>query len=315
MNLCSILACLAPVAASIAWQAPGPHALTQHQTVRLWTGAAPASLGVAPEDIPTLTAYLPADKTRTGSAVIVCPGGGYGVLADHEGRPVAEWLNSLGVTAFVLRYRLGPHYHHPVELGDAQRAIRVVRANAAAWDVDPLRIGILGFSAGGHLASSAATHFDAGVQASEDPVERESSRPDLAILLYPVITMSDPFTHAGSRQNLLGEHPAAQLIEKLSNEKQVTPQTPPTFLMHTADDEAVSVENSLLFASALRSAGVPFELHVFQHGAHGVGLAVGDPILGAWPALCGEWLVSHGFARQKEPSGAKRSARPISGGK
>jgi acetyl esterase/lipase len=228
--------------------------------------------------------------------VVVCPGGGYGVLAsDHEGKQVAEWLNSLGVSAFVLQYRLGPRYHHPAPLQDAQRAIRMVRAHGQGWGVAPDRIGILGFSAGGHLASSAATHFDDGAPDSEDPVERVSSRPDFAVLCYPVISLTTVATHAGSRKNLLGEEPDPALVWKLSSELQVTPRTPPTFLFHTDDDPAVPVENSLLFFQAMKRAGVPGELHVFAHGRHGVGLAPTDPSLSQWPGLCARWMEGLGL--------------------
>lgn len=262
----------------------------------LWPNGAPGALGKATEDGPSLTLYR-AEGKPTGAGFIVCPGGGYAGLAPHEGEPIARWLNSLGITAGVLRYRLGPRYHHPIELGDAQRAIRTMRSRAAEWGIDPNRIGILGFSAGGHLASSAATHFDSGEPSAADPVDRAGCRPDLAVLVYPVVTMSEPFTHLGSRQNLLGDHPSGELIDLLSNEKQVTKQTPPCFLMHTADDEAVPVENSLMFAAALRTAGVPFEIHVYEHGPHGVGLAANDPALSSWPGRCADWLRRHKFAR------------------
>ena len=257
----------------------------------LWPSGAPGALGSEAVDKPKITVYRAAAATANGAAVVVCPGGGYGVLAaDHEGKQVAEWLNSFGVSAFVLQYRLGPRYHHPAPLQDAQRAIRTVRARSAEWGIDPARIGILGFSAGGHLTATAATHFDAGQPGSSDPVERVPSRPDFAVLVYPVISMKDPVTHAGSRRNLLGENPDPKLVELLSNEQQVSAQTPPSFLFHTADDEAVPVENSLQFFEALHKAGVPAELHVFAHGHHGVGLAPDDPALSQWPKLCESWM-------------------------
>jgi acetyl esterase/lipase len=212
----------------------------------LWAGAgAPGAVGNEPVDIPTLTPYLPPKEKMSGAAIIVCPGGGYTHLADHEGRPVAEWLNSLGITAFVLKYRLGPRYHHPAPMQDAARAIRTVRARAAEWRLDPQRIGILGFSAGGHLASTAGTHFDSGKPDAQDAIERVSSRPNLMILIYPVITMRDK-THAGSKKNLLGAEPTPELVTLLSNDEQVTKETPPAFLVHTMTDSAVPVENSLL---------------------------------------------------------------------
>jgi acetyl esterase/lipase len=263
------------------------------QAIKLWPNGAPGALGSDPDDIPTLTPFLPSEKS-TGAAVIVCPGGGYTHLADHEGRPVAEWLNSIGITAFVLKYRIGPKYHHPAPLQDAARAIRLVRARAAEWNIDPKRIGILGFSAGGHVASTIGTHFDAGNPSADDPIERVSSRPDLLVLIYPVITMGE-FTHAGSKKQLLGENPSADMVKLLSNEEQITKQTPPTFLVHTANDSAVPVENSLHFAEQLRKLGIPFELHIYERGPHGFGLGGSDPILSTWPARCADWLRVQGF--------------------
>jgi acetyl esterase/lipase len=286
------LATVALVMAALAQDTKAPP-----RTVRLWSGHVPDSKGVEEIDIPTVTIYSPSPDRATGAAIVVCPGGGYGGLADHEGKPIAEWLNTLGITGVVLKYRLGPKYHHPIMKNDVGRAIRLVRANAAEWKLDPKRIGVLGFSAGGHLASTAATHFDDGDAAAPDPIDRVSSRPDIAVLVYPVITMTDPFTHSGSRQNLLGDNPTPDLIELLSNEKQVTDKTPPTFLVHTADDPVVPMENSLLFAMACRKAHVPVELHVFEHGPHGIGLGTGDPILSAWPALCARWLGKHSFLK------------------
>jgi acetyl esterase/lipase len=269
------------------------------KTLRLWAGDAPGAKGTEPADIPTITIYTPPAEKANGAAIVVCPGGGYGGLADHEGRPIAEWLNTLGVTGIVLKYRLGPRYHHPVMLNDVGRAIRTVRSHAKEWNLDPKRVGVLGFSAGGHLASTAATHFDDGDPNAADPVDRVSSRPVVAILVYPVITLTDPFTHAGSRHNLLGDNPSPELITLLSNEKQVTAKTPPTFLVHTADDGAVPMENSLLFAMACRKAGVPVELHVFEHGPHGIGLGGNDPILSSWPVSCARWLQFRGFFKQQ----------------
>src|SRR2546426_4521761 len=210
---------------------------TPETPIVVWPGGAPGSLGNEPGDIPTLTPYLPPKEKVTGAAVIVCPGGGYTHLADHEGGPVAEWLNSLGVTAFVLKSRLGPRYHHPAPLQDAARAIRIVRSRAAEWGLDPQRIGILGFSAGGHLASTAGTHFDSGKPDAPDVIERVSSKPNLMVLIYPVITMREQ-THAGSKKNLLGDHPSPELVALLSNDEQVTKETPPTFLVHTMNDSA-----------------------------------------------------------------------------
>jgi acetyl esterase/lipase len=277
--------------------------------VPLWPQGAPGAKGTDPDkDVPTLTICLPKPDTATGAAVVVCPGGGYGMLAvDHEGRQVAEWLNSVGVAAFVLKYRLGPRYHHPAMLNDAGRAIRTVRAGAKRWGLDPQKVAIIGFSAGGHLASTAGTHFDAGKPDAEDPIERVSSRPDRLILVYPVIALATPYGHAGSLRNLLGDHPTQELIENLSNERQVTKDTPPTFLAHTNADAGVPAENSLLFALALRKAGVPVELHLFERGPHGLGMGGGtaqfkvppDPAFQMWPKLCETWLKNQGFLDKK----------------
>ena len=261
----------------------------------LWPGGAPGAQGSEDIDKPTLASYLVPAGRGTGTAVIVCPGGGYqGLSMDKEGDQIARWLNSLGVTAFVLKYRLGPKYHHPVELGDAQRAIRTVRSKATEYRLMPDRIGIMGFSAGGHLASTAGTHFDAGEPGAADPIDRLSSRPDFLVLCYPVISFGT-FAHQGSKRNLLGENPDPKLVENLSNELQVTAQTPPTFLFHTTADATVPVENSVMFYSALRKAGVPAELHIYERGPHGVGLAQTDEALSSWPARLADWLRIHGL--------------------
>jgi acetyl esterase/lipase len=265
--------------------------------VPLWEGDAPGSKGQAPRDIPTLTHFLALEKSNTGAAIVICPGGGYGGLAGHEGRGYAEFLQMHGINAFVLKYRLGSAgYRHPVMLNDAARALRTVRANAVAWKIDPNRIGIMGSSAGGHLASTLLTHFDEGDAASKDPIERVSSRPDLGILCYAVISMG-PTTHFGSRKNLLGAEPSAELIKDLSNELQVTEKTPPTFLWHTANDNVVKVENSLAFAAALSKVKVPFALHVFENGRHGLGLASKPPYkdLHPWANDLLYWLNTRKF--------------------
>ena len=263
----------------------------------LWPGGAPGALGNEDADRPNLTIYLP-QTNGVQSGVVVCPGGGYGMLAvDHEGKQIADWLNARGVAAFVLRYRLGPRYHHPIELGDAQRALRFVRYHAADYGIAPDRIGIWGFSAGGHLASTAGTHFDSGQTGAPDPIDRVSSRPDFMILCYPVISFTTPYVHLGSMKNLLGDKPDPQLAASLSNETQVTPQTPPTFLFHTTTDSGVPVENSVLFYLALRKAGVPAEMHIYEEGPHGVGLALFDPILSAWSRQLEPWMRLHGWMR------------------
>lgn len=264
--------------------------------IPLWPGGAPGALGTADQDIPTLTAYLPAPEKATGAAVVICPGGGYGGLAAHEGAGYAEWLAENGVAGIVLKYRLGSKgYRHPAMLNDAARAVRLTRSKAAEWKIDPARVGIMGSSAGGHLASTLLTHFDAGKPEDPDPVERLSSRPDIGILCYPVISMG-PLTHMGSKRNLLGENPAPELIELLSNEKQVTKDTPPTFIWHTWEDSGVKVENSMEFAAALRKAGVPFDLHVYQKGKHGQGLGR-DGVILPWAADCLYWLKIQGFTK------------------
>jgi acetyl esterase/lipase len=264
----------------------------------LWPGTAPGALGTDDGDRPALGIFLaPADKA-VGTAVVVCPGGAYGHLAlDHEGRQVAGFLNSLGVSAFVLRYRLAPRYHHPAPLMDAQRALRYVRSKAMEFGVVPDRIGIWGFSAGGHLASTAGTHFDAGNPDADDPVERTSCRPDFMILAYPVIQLDSAYTHKGSQSNLLGEAPDPKLLASLSNEKQVTPRTPPAFLFHTNEDTGVPAENSVSFYLALRKAGVPAEIHIYERGSHGVGLAPQDAVLSTWPARLADWLKVRGLLK------------------
>src|SRR6266496_4426684 len=273
-----------------------PTLVTSDTPIVLWSGGAPDAVGTEPLDIPTLTPYWPPKQQATGAAIIICPGGGYEHLSEREAGPVAERLNSMGIAAFVLKYRIGPRYHHPAPLQDAARAIRLVRAHAPEWKIDPERIGILGFSAGGHLASTLGTHFDAGKVDSSDPIERVSSRPNVMILIYPVITMKDA-THAGSRKYLLGPDPSPQLLSLLSNEEHVTKETPPSFLVHTMTDASVPVENSLAFVTALRKAGVPVEFHLYERGPHGFALGGEDPILTTWPDRLADWLRLRGFAR------------------
>jgi len=264
----------------------------------LWQGGAPGALGSADEDQPTLTIYLPDSAKAAGFGVVVCPGGGYQMLAmDHEGRQVALWLNGLGIAAFVLKYRLGPRYHHPVEMQDGQRAMRFVRFHASDYGIAPDRIGIWGFSAGGHLASTIGTHFDGGKPDAADPIDRVSCRPDFMILAYAVISFVTPYVHKGSMHNLLGDHAAPELVRSLSNELQVTPETPPTFLFTTGSDDAVPVENSVLFYEALRRNHVPAELHIFERGPHGVGLAQKDPALSVWPTLLANWFRTRGLLK------------------
>jgi acetyl esterase/lipase len=251
------------------------------KTELLWPEGAPGALGNAEEDKPALTAYLP--QHANGAAVLICPGGGYAHLSmEKEGSKIAEWFNSFGVAGFVLKYRLGPRYHHPAMLDDARRAITIIRTRAKEFGVDPSRVGVMGFSAGGHLASTLSTHFGPG------------ERPDFSILVYPVISFTTRYTHSGSMINLLGNPPDPALVWDLSNELKVTSQTPPTFLFHTDADTGVPAENSVLYYLALRSARVPAELHIYQNGPHGVGLAPQDPVIGTWPARLKDWLTVRG---------------------
>ncbi|HEX8313956.1 MAG TPA: alpha/beta hydrolase [Flavisolibacter sp.] len=246
---------------------------------------------------PEITVYLPTKRTATGQAVIICPGGGYGGLSyNWEGSDPARLLSAKGIAAIVLKYRL-PNAKsnitpHLSPLADAKRAIRIVRANATRWNIKKDRVGIMGFSAGGHLASTLATHFDAGDAAAADSIERQPSRPDFAVLVYPVISMSKPIMHAGSRNNLIGATPDSSLARLYSNELQVTKETPPTFLIHATDDKGVPVENSLLFYQALKDNNVPTEMHIYPYGGHGFGLAVGRGYLETWTERLAEWMRS-----------------------
>jgi acetyl esterase/lipase len=267
----------------------------QSGPVALWPSGAPGARDDTWRDKPFLQPYFPNPAKATGAAVVVLPGGGYGGLAPHEGKGYAEWLTQQGLAAFVVNYRLGSHgYRHPAMLHDAARAMRLVRSRADEWEINPERIAIMGSSAGGHLASTLLTHFDTGTADAEDPVDRQSSRPDLGILCYPVITLGE-FTHVGSRNNLLGPEPDPELVKELSNELQVTKETPPCFLFHTAADRGVPVENSLKFAAALSAAGVPFDLHVFQQGGHGIGLGKNQGH--QWTRDLLHWLREFEFVR------------------
>jgi acetyl esterase/lipase len=272
----------------------------QMQTpVPLWPDGAPGALGNSTNDIPTLTPYLPGPANATGAAMVICPGGGYQHLAPHEGNDYALWLNQHGVTCFVLKYRLGSNgYRHPAMLNDATRAVRWVRAHANEFKIDPKRVGIMGSSAGGHLASTLMTHFDSGDTNAADVIERQSSRPDIGVLCYPVITMGE-FAHQGSKENLLGKNPPAKLVRELSSELQVTTNTPPCFIWATFEDKTVPVENTLLFAGALRKNHVPFDLHIYQKGRHGLGLDDKPPFAHPhpWAADCLFWLKVQGFVK------------------
>jgi len=293
-KLCAFIVVL--LSAPAFSQQPKLNMTDELRVIPLWEHGAPGALGNADADNPTLTIYPALKPSATRTAVVVAPGGGYGMLAsNHEGRQVANWLNAMNVTAFVLKYRLGPKYHHPIELGDAQRALRLVRARSAEFGYAPDRVGIMGFSAGGHLASTTGTHFDNGNPSAPDPIDRVSCRPDFMILGYPVISFTAPYTHQGSANNLLGQNADPKLLVELSNELHVTSQTPPTFLFTTSEDSGVPPENSVAFYLALHKAGVPAEMHIFEKGEHGVGLDLGDPALGEWPALVAHWLSGRGL--------------------
>jgi acetyl esterase/lipase len=256
--------------------------------VRLWEGEAPGALGSAPADVPVLTPYLPGGK-RESAAMVIFPGGGYEGLSPHEGRDYALYLAAHGIAGFVVQYRLGcDGYRHPRMWEDAARSIRLVRARAREWNINPARVGVMGSSAGGHLASAIMTRNDRGVAGAADPVERQSSRPDLGVLCYPVISMGK-FAHEGSKRNLLGSAPAPERVGETSSETQVTPGTPPAFIWHTWDDEVVPVENALMFASSLREKGVPFDMHIYRSGPHGLGLGDAPPFARVHP-WAGEML-------------------------
>jgi len=265
--------------------------------IPLWLEGAPGALGTDAADIPTLTPYLPDPTNTAGAAMVICPGGGYEHLAPIEGRDYARWLNQHGVVCFVLKYRLGSHGdHYPAEFQDVTRAMRWVRAHAADYRINPHRIGVIGSSAGGHLASTLLTHFDSGNTNADDPIERQSSRPDIGILCYPVITMGK-YTHQGSKDNLLGKHPSRKLVKLLSNELQVKTNTPPCFIWCTYEDKTVPMENTLMFAEGLRKNHVPFDLHVYQKGGHGMGLKDRPPFAHPhpWAADCLFWLKQQGW--------------------
>lgn len=264
----------------------------------LWPDGAPESKGSDPKkDTPSLLTYAPAADKANGTAVVVCPGGGYHGLANgHEGHDIDEWFASLGVTAVILDYRRGNGgYKHPVPLMDAQRAIRTVRSKEKSLKIDPDKVGIMGFSAGSHLASTTGTHFDLGNPQAKDPINKQSSRPNFMILCYPVITFGQDSTHMGSQRNLIGESPDKELINNLSNDKQVNSETPPTFLFHTDEDTLLPPENSVQLYLALRKAKVPAELHIYRKGRHGVGLAHKMAATNAWSSACEEWMRGYGW--------------------
>ncbi len=283
---------------------PTQPVVAQPEKVLLWPDGAPGAHGKTDDDQPFFDVWKASEERANGAAFVVCPGGGYGGLAaDHEGTQVAKWFNGLGVSAFVLHYRLGSKgYHYPIQLIDVQRAIRHVRANADHYGIDPDRIGIIGFSAGGHLSSMAATLFDEKPEgATQDAVDQVSARPDVAAPTYPVISMSDASAHMGSRKNLLGPRADEEgLAKSVSTHLRVSEKTPPTFLFQTDADTVVPAENAVQFYLACRQQGVPAELHVYQPGPHGVGLILGDPVLGTWGGHLRDWLRNQGFFRPAE---------------
>jgi acetyl esterase/lipase len=280
----SALLCAAIASASAA-------ELVHEAQLRLWDGPAPLAKGKTDQDIPMVQVFLPKAGTASGAAMVIFPGGGYGHLAKHEGSTVGQWMAERGVIGFVVRYRLGPTYQHPAMMTDGQRAVQFVRAHAAEWKIDPKRIGVIGFSAGGHLASTVSTHIAQGEAQAADPIARVSSRPDLSVLVYPVVTMGKG-THGGSKNNLLGANPDAALVDLMSNEKQVTKDTPPTFLVHSTTDKVVPVSNSDNYVEALKAAGVTFEYMRGQLGNHGIGLK------NNWTPQFEAWLVKQGFIRK-----------------
>ena len=291
-----------PATAPVAAPAPAPAPVI----IDLWPEGVPLRKPDAPAEyvedgrvynvsVPTLTMFAPPKQLANGLAVIVCPGGGYARLAvDKEGSEMQRWLNALGVTVFLLKYRIAP-YQHPAPLLDVLRAVRLVRSHAAQWAVDPHRVAVFGSSAGGHLAASAATLYDAPEGKTGAAIDTISARPDFVVLAYPVITMRPPIAHGGSRKNLLGDFPSDQLVKRLSVDQQVTRETPPAFIVHTQEDQSVPLENSLLFYQALRAARVPVEMHLFERGPHGFGLRAGLGPTSDWPRRCEDWLRFHGW--------------------
>lgn len=269
--------------------------------LRLWEGDAPGATGSEEKDVPSAIAYLPEREPESNGAtgaIVIFPGGGYGGLSiSHEGHDVARWANAMGMAGIVVSYRhRGRGYGHPAPMLDAQRAIRLTRSKSAEWGIDPAKIGVLGFSAGGHLATTVLTRFDSGREETEDPIERLSCRPDFGVVCYAVVAFNKCYTHKGSQRNLLGEDASPELVRSLSNEQQVRADTPPCFVWHTAEDEPVPAENGIQFYSALLRNKVPAELHVFPEGRHGIGLGKDVPGPNQWPELCHNWLTRCGFA-------------------
>jgi len=270
------------------------------RTELLWPDGAPGAKGNADKDKPTLTIYLPEKEKANGSAVVIFPGGGYWTTAmDHEGRQIARWLNGLGIAGFIVDYRhRGRGYGYPAPMQDAQRAIRIVRSRAGEFNISPDKIGVIGFSAGGHLASTTGTHFDEKFYEPKDEIDRASARPDFMILIYPLISLSEWYGHEGAKETLLGKRADRKLSEDFSNEKQVTSRTPPTFLVHTTQDTTVQAENSIYFYLACRKARIPAEIHIYARGKHGFGLGKPGTAVSTWPGLCAKWLAGMGMCKR-----------------
>lgn len=283
------------------WVGAAERSQADWMTLPLWKENIPGALGSEEKDIPMLTVYLPSGVSGPTPAVVICPGGGYAHLAmDHEGYQIAERLRREKIAAIVLKYRLpGDGYRHPIPILDARRALQTVRFHARQWNIDPNQIGIMGFSAGGHLASTAGTFFEEIPLASvvQDAVSRVSYRPNFLVLVYPVISMQDGLTHQGSKANLLGPEPSPELVERLSNERQITKDTPPTFLIHANDDKTVLPENSIFFYQGLRKVGVPAELHIYLKGGHGFGTRPSAGPAAGWLEDCLNWMKQMGFLR------------------
>lgn len=295
-----LVVAVAPIRDTDAQQAAGD----EPRGELLWASGAPGATGSGAGDVPRWIVTR-AESTTPTAGVVILPGGGYrGHAIGHEGEEIAAWFRSLGVTSAICTYRVrgkgngGKGYGHPAPMLDAQRAIRMMRARADSLHVDPNRIGVIGFSAGGHLAATVSTRFAEIEPESDDLLVRISSRPDFAILGYPVISLGRAYTHGGSQRNLLGDDPAPERIEAMSAERQVTPETPPTFLFHTGEDQVVAVENAIDYYLACHQNGVPVEMHLFHEGRHGLGLAVDRPGADQWPALCETWLRRLGVVTQ-----------------
>ena len=293
--LASFIACvMLPLSlAQLDQTTPQNGATTKPEVLLLWQNGAPGALGTEAKDKPRVQIYHATHDRSTVPAIVICPGGGYGHLAmNHEGHQIASWLNSIGITGVVLEYRhRGKGYGHPAPLMDVQRALRLVRHHASDWHINTNKVGVLGFSAGGHLASSASVHHDTGNPNATDPIDSQNCRPDFSILCYAVIAFEQPFTHKGSQRNLLGKQPNKEVSLKMSSDRQVNATTPPAFLWHTTADRVVPPENSVAYYLALRKHKIPCEMHLFEKGNHGIGLGKGQAAE-QWSALCHRWFIT-----------------------